>query len=242
MTPDQHAQVKELFLQARELSEDDRAEFLRKECGEDAELIREVTSLIRHDTTDTILTRSNRPAFQPFQGVGRAPKRVFSEIERKVSQILQRIFGDRRGQLIVVLVVVLSLLGLAAWTHQGMLRASRSIANSELETILNAAVTAMELWIEEKKKDVRLWSSQPNIQQAAAEDLKNFSVFCNHITVPPPIKVLLDDPHMILDGFVGPGHVSMVIGIEPYRFIARDYGLSTQLEGVNRRTRLDGDG
>jgi hydrogenase expression/formation protein HypD len=62
------------------------------------------------------------------------------------------------------------------------------------------------------------------IQTAAAEDLINFSLFCNHITVPEPIKVLLDDPQMVLDGFVGPGHVSMVIGTHPYDFIARDYG------------------
>lgn len=66
-------------------------------------------------------------------------------------------------------------------------------------------------------------STALSIQQAAEENLENFSVFCNHITVPPPIKALLDDPYMILDGFVGPGHVSMVIGIEPYRFIADDY-------------------
>lgn len=61
------------------------------------------------------------------------------------------------------------------------------------------------------------------IQQAATEGLENFTIFCNHITVPPPIKALLDDPHMKLDGFVGPGHVSMVIGLAPYHFIARDY-------------------
>ncbi|MBE0452155.1 MAG: hydrogenase formation protein HypD [Roseovarius sp.] len=67
-------------------------------------------------------------------------------------------------------------------------------------------------------------STALSIQQAAAEGLRNFSVFCNHITVPPPIKVLLDDPHMRLDGFVGPGHVSMVIGIHPYDFIPRDHG------------------
>lgn len=67
-------------------------------------------------------------------------------------------------------------------------------------------------------------STALSIQQAAREGLTNFSVFCNHITVPPPIKVLLDDPHMILDGFVGPGHVSMVIGIHPYDFIAEAYG------------------
>lgn len=62
------------------------------------------------------------------------------------------------------------------------------------------------------------------LQQAARERLENFSVFCNHITVPEPIRALLQDPDMRLDGFVGPGHVSMVIGLEPYAFIAQDFG------------------
>jgi len=66
-------------------------------------------------------------------------------------------------------------------------------------------------------------STALSIQQAARENLTNFSIFCNHITVPEPIKALLDDPDMMLDGFIGPGHVSMVIGIHPYDFIANDY-------------------
>ena len=74
-------------------------------------------------------------------------------------------------------------------------------------------------------------SSALSIQQAASEELENFSVFCNHITVPPPLKVLLDDPYMKLDGFVGPGHVSMVIGLEPYDFIAKDYGKPVVIAG-----------
>ncbi|OOY05756.1 hydrogenase formation protein HypD [Thioclava sp. F28-4] len=69
------------------------------------------------------------------------------------------------------------------------------------------------------------------IRQAAREGLGNFSVFCNHITVPEPIKALLDDPHMCLDGFIGPGHVSMVIGIHPYDFIAQDYGKPIAVAG-----------
>ena len=67
-------------------------------------------------------------------------------------------------------------------------------------------------------------STALSIQMAAREGLNNFSVFCNHITVPPPIKALLEDPYVALDGFVGPGHVSMVIGIHAYDFIAKDYG------------------
>jgi len=67
-------------------------------------------------------------------------------------------------------------------------------------------------------------STALTLLQAAREQIPNFSIFCNHITVPPPLKALLDDPWMMLDGFVGPGHVSMVIGVHPYDFIARDYG------------------
>jgi hydrogenase expression/formation protein HypD len=67
-------------------------------------------------------------------------------------------------------------------------------------------------------------STALSIQQAAREGLTNFSVFCNHITVPEPIRALLQDPDMRLDGFIGPGHVSMVIGTHPYDFIAADYG------------------
>ncbi len=74
-------------------------------------------------------------------------------------------------------------------------------------------------------------SSALTLQQAAREEIANFSVFCNHILVPPPIKALLDDPDMRLDGFVGPGHVSMVIGTTPYDFIAEDYGRPVVVAG-----------
>ena len=51
----------------------------------------------------------------------------------------------------------------------------------------------------------------------------NFSVFCNHVTIIPAIRAILDSPDMRLEGFIGPGHVSTVIGCRPYEFIARDY-------------------
>lgn len=67
-------------------------------------------------------------------------------------------------------------------------------------------------------------STALTILQAEAEQVRNFSLFCNHITIIPTIKAILDSPDMQIDGFLGPGHVSMVIGTEPYDFIARDYG------------------
>src|SRR5512135_2709795 len=66
-------------------------------------------------------------------------------------------------------------------------------------------------------------STAMTIMRAAAEGLQNFSVFCNHVTIIPAIKAILDSPDLRLDGFIGPGHVSMVIGMRPYNFIARDH-------------------
>lgn len=62
-----------------------------------------------------------------------------------------------------------------------------------------------------------------SVLQADNDKTSNFSLFCNHITVPPPLRAILQDPAMRIDGFVGPGHVSMVIGTDPYRFIAEEF-------------------
>ncbi|MCZ4316567.1 hydrogenase formation protein HypD [Comamonadaceae bacterium G21597-S1] len=59
--------------------------------------------------------------------------------------------------------------------------------------------------------------------QARADRVPNFSVFCNHITIIPTLRAMLDEPDLQIDGFLGPGHVSMVIGVRCYDFIARDY-------------------
>ena len=66
-------------------------------------------------------------------------------------------------------------------------------------------------------------STAMTILQAEAEGTKNFSLFCNHITIIPTVKAILDSPDLQLDGFLGPGHVSMVIGTTPYDFIAQHY-------------------
>tara|TARA_R110002096_G_scaffold150132_9_gene311881 strand:+ start:471 stop:1640 length:1170 start_codon:yes stop_codon:yes gene_type:complete len=61
------------------------------------------------------------------------------------------------------------------------------------------------------------------ILEAEKQGIKNFSLFCNHITIIPTVKAILDSPDILLDGFLGPGHVSMVIGNKPYEFIAKHY-------------------
>ena len=67
-------------------------------------------------------------------------------------------------------------------------------------------------------------STAVTVLRAAAENVPNFSVFCNHVTIIPAMKAIMESPDLRLDGFLGPGHVSTVIGCRPYEFVPRDYG------------------
>jgi hydrogenase expression/formation protein HypD len=64
-------------------------------------------------------------------------------------------------------------------------------------------------------------STALTLLRARAQGVRNFSVFCNHVTIIPAIRAILDSPDMRLDAFIGPGHVSTVIGCRPYEWIAR---------------------
>jgi hydrogenase expression/formation protein HypD len=74
-------------------------------------------------------------------------------------------------------------------------------------------------------------STAMTVLQAAKEGVENFSVFCNHITIIPALKAMLDSPDLKLDGFVGPGHVSTVIGTRCYEFVPKDYGKPLVVSG-----------
>ncbi len=67
------------------------------------------------------------------------------------------------------------------------------------------------------------------LKQAEALGLENFTVFCNHVLTPAAITNILESPQVRelesvkLDGFIGPAHVSTVIGSRPYEFFAEEY-------------------
>src|ERR1700689_475635 len=67
-------------------------------------------------------------------------------------------------------------------------------------------------------------STAVTLTRARQLGVANFSVFCNHVTIVPPIKAILDSPDLRLSGFIGPGHVSTVVGNRPYRFVPEVYG------------------
>ena len=65
-------------------------------------------------------------------------------------------------------------------------------------------------------------STALTLMRAKSLGLRNFSVFCNHVTIIPAIRAILDSPDMRIDAFIGPGHVSTVIGCRPYEWIAQN--------------------
>jgi len=68
-------------------------------------------------------------------------------------------------------------------------------------------------------------STAITLARAGAEGIKNFSVFCNHVLINPPLRALMDAQNIQLDGFIGPGHVSAVVGTNHFQFVPEEYRL-----------------
>jgi hydrogenase expression/formation protein HypD len=66
-------------------------------------------------------------------------------------------------------------------------------------------------------------STALTLRRARDEGIANFLCFCNHVTIVPPLRALLESPDLQLDGFIGPGHVATVVGARPFEFIPSDY-------------------
>ena len=66
-------------------------------------------------------------------------------------------------------------------------------------------------------------STAITLLHARDRGIDNFSVFSNHVTIVPPIRAILESPDLRLDGFLGPGHVSTVVGQRPYRFVTTQF-------------------
>ena len=78
------------------------------------------------------------------------------------------------------------------------------------------------------------------ILEAQAQNLRNFSVFCAHKTTPPALRAIAGDPHTHIDGFILPGHVSTITGIEPYRFLVDEFHIPGVITGFEPIDVLEG--
>ena len=78
------------------------------------------------------------------------------------------------------------------------------------------------------------------IKRAKAMGLANFSVFAAHKNMPNAMDVLMRDPNLKVDALILPGHVSTIIGMEPWRFLAEKYGIPGVITGFEPLDVLEG--
>jgi hydrogenase expression/formation protein HypD len=70
-----------------------------------------------------------------------------------------------------------------------------------------------------------------SVWQARKLGLKNFSILCSHVLVPPAMEVLLSSPTNLVQGFLAAGHVCTVMGYEEYIPLAEKYRVPIVVTG-----------
>lgn len=78
------------------------------------------------------------------------------------------------------------------------------------------------------------------IKRAKALGLKNFSVFVAHKNMPGALETIVSDPSLRVDALILPGHVSTIIGMKPYEFLAKKYGIPGVITGFEAVDVLQG--
>jgi len=61
------------------------------------------------------------------------------------------------------------------------------------------------------------------VHQAQVRGVKNFSILCSHVLVPPAMEAVLSAPDNCVQGFLAAGHVCAIMGWEEYIPLARRY-------------------
>jgi hydrogenase expression/formation protein HypD len=78
------------------------------------------------------------------------------------------------------------------------------------------------------------------VAEAEKKDVRNFSIYTVHKLVPPALKALLSSPDVQVDGFILPGHVSTIIGVRPYEFMASEYRKPGVITGFDAGDIIEG--
>lgn len=122
-------------------------------------------------------------------------------------------------------------------THGSL--AGKKSEGREVQVVTSAA-QALNLAKKHPKKEVVFLAvgfettapaTAATILEAAKERVQNFSILCFHKKTPLVLKQLVQDPVLQIDGFILPGHVSVILGHSGYRFISEEYGIPCAIAG-----------
>ncbi|PKQ31457.1 MAG: hydrogenase formation protein HypD [Actinobacteria bacterium HGW-Actinobacteria-2] len=74
-------------------------------------------------------------------------------------------------------------------------------------------------------------STAVTLERARLENITNFSVFSNHVTIEPPLRAIVNGGETRVDAFIGPGHVATVVGTDAFEFLPREFNLPVVVTG-----------
>ncbi|NPV82132.1 MAG: hydrogenase formation protein HypD [Candidatus Aminicenantes bacterium] len=124
-------------------------------------------------------------------------------------------------------------------TARGSLQTTVPAPGSEIR-IVYSPEEALELAVKNLEKEVIFFGAgfettipaiAFTVKRAAAENLKNFSLLAALWLIPPALQAILESGEVAIDGFIYPGHVSVIIGQQAYRFVAEKFGVPGAIAG-----------
>jgi tRNA A-37 threonylcarbamoyl transferase component Bud32 len=162
---DNYDRVKEIFLQACDLDLKGREQLLDRECAGDADLRARVESLLAHHWSQTIL---DSRAVEPARAKTGAHSSLWDRMGRAADLMIEEVRA-RKGTYLAAALVLVALIAGGIWSHYGIESAMRQILRDQLQTVLDADITALELWLEEQKADAEHWAEQPDVREQIQE-------------------------------------------------------------------------
>lgn len=167
-----HNKVREIFLKAIEIEPGKLQQFLSEACGEDRYLRNEVESLLKHNSTKTIIDRDNKSVDSQV-GHFLGPKLEKDSQKSSISgKVASKLFGSKiqRNIGIIATVVLVCLLGYLV--HNEIESRFEEMIVNDLEVVINANAQALTIWIEDWKSDSRLVAQSPRANELIREVVK----------------------------------------------------------------------
>ncbi len=134
-------------------------ELLDRACAGDAGLRERVESLLDHHQAETILDSRVVPATE----LRPTASSLWSTLRRAADLMLGEI-RERKGTYLAAALALALLIAGGIWSHYGIENAMRRVLRDELRTVLDADITALDLWLKEQKSDAEHWAQQPDVR------------------------------------------------------------------------------
>jgi hypothetical protein len=171
MDSKRHQQVGELFDAAVELEGDARLQYLDSACHEDSQLRAEVESLLMHHHERTLIPQMDIPrqmsvSLKPFvssSARGRSLRRWWLLGSKPIASI------SPRPMLVIVVILTVCLALLGKWVHQSIERSLRQSLESQLNTVLQVDMSALENWIAFEDARVERWAQNEDVRRVIVQ-------------------------------------------------------------------------